>query len=126
MPVIALPSNGDGGLNDSLSIRFGRCDNITIVTMEDKNIVAVKVIPIQKDKAMGNLGTYVAKVIKEDRASGVIVKFIGSKAYRALSSENIHIFRISDKDLLVRQCIELFNREEMELLKAPNAHLIEE
>jgi predicted Fe-Mo cluster-binding NifX family protein len=54
------------------------------------------------------------------------VKFIGFKAYKALSSENIHIYHISDKDLGVKQCIELFNRGELQLLKEPNAHLIEE
>lgn len=126
MPVIALPSNGDGGLTDSLSVRFGRCDNITIVTMEEKSIVAVKVIPIQKDKAFGNLGIYVAKLIKENRVSDVIVKFIGLKAFKALSSENIQVYNISGKDLEVKQCIEMFNRGEMQLLKDSNAHLIEE
>ena len=125
MLVIALPSNGDGGLNDSLSIRFGRCDNATIITMEDKDIVAVKVIPIQKDKAMGNLGTYVANLIKENKASELIVKFIGFKAFKKLSSENMHIFNISDKSMNLKQCIEVFNRGKMQLLKEPNAHLIE-
>jgi predicted Fe-Mo cluster-binding NifX family protein len=126
MPIIALPSNENGGLNDSLSVRFGRCDNITIVSIEEKRIVAVKVIPIQKDKAMGNLGTFVAKIIKENGATEVIVKFIGFKAFKALSNEKIHIYNILEKSTDLKQCIDIFNRGEMQLLKEPNAHLFEE
>ena len=126
MSVIALPSNGDGGLKDSLSARFGRCENITIVSIEDKNIIAVKVIPIEGDKAMGNLGIYVSKLIKENRASKVIVKYIGSKAYKALTSENIQIFNISDKNLGIKACIERFIQGDVHLLESPNAHLIED
>lgn len=126
MPIIALPSNGEGGLNDSLSSRFGRCDNITIVSIEQDNIVAVRVIPIEVDKAMGNLGIYVSKLIKENNASKVIVKYIGSKAYKTLSSENIQIFNISDKDIVVKECVERFIRGDIQLLENPNAHLMEE
>jgi predicted Fe-Mo cluster-binding NifX family protein len=75
---------------------------------------------------MGNLGIYIVKLIKENSVSDVLVKFIGFKAFKGLSSENINIYNISDKDVGVKQCIELFNRGEMELLKEPNVHLIEE
>jgi predicted Fe-Mo cluster-binding NifX family protein len=126
MPVIALPSKGEGGLNDYLSTRFGRCDNITIVSIEEKSIVAVKVIPIEGDKAFGNLGIYISKLIKENKASAAIVRFIGSKAFKALSSQNIQIFKIDDNDLEVKTCIEKYFHREVELLESPNAHLIEE
>ncbi|MFW9940422.1 MAG: NifB/NifX family molybdenum-iron cluster-binding protein [Candidatus Thorarchaeota archaeon] len=126
MPVIALPSEGEGGLNETLSLRFGRCDNLTIVTIEKENIEAVKVIPIQKNKAFGNLGIFVANIIKENRVSDVIVRFIGSKAYKALSSENVKIFQALKKDLSIRQCIDLFTQGKIHLLKEPNAHLIKD
>ncbi|MFX1532067.1 MAG: NifB/NifX family molybdenum-iron cluster-binding protein [Promethearchaeota archaeon] len=126
MPVIALPSEGEGGLNETLSLRFGRCDNLTIVTIEKENIEAVKVIPIQKDKAFGNLGIFVANIIKENRVSDVIVRFIGSKAYKALSFENVKIFQALEKDLNIKQCIDLFTQGKIHLLKEPNAHLIED
>ncbi|MFX1389981.1 MAG: NifB/NifX family molybdenum-iron cluster-binding protein [Promethearchaeota archaeon] len=126
MSVIALPSNGEGGLNDSLSTRFGRCNNITIVSIEDRSIIAVKVIPIEGDKTRGNLGIYISKLIKENKVSEVIVKYIGSKAYKALSSENIQIFNIIDKDLSLKECIEKFNQGDLQQLESPNAHLIED
>ncbi|MFW9877148.1 MAG: NifB/NifX family molybdenum-iron cluster-binding protein [Candidatus Thorarchaeota archaeon] len=126
MSNIALPSIGEGGLNGVLSLRFGRCENIIIVTLKEKSIEAVKVIPIQKNKAFGNLGIYIANIIIENSASDVIVSFIGSKAYKSLSSKMIKIFQASSKDLVVKQCIELFIQGKLPLLKEPNAHLIEE
>ncbi|MFX0028666.1 MAG: NifB/NifX family molybdenum-iron cluster-binding protein [Candidatus Hermodarchaeota archaeon] len=126
MPVIALPSEGEGGLNDSISVRFGKCSSITIVSIEQKSIVAVKVIPVGRNIVLGNLGVYIAKLIRENNASDVIVKFIGSKAYHALSSENIHIFKVSNKDLDIKQCIDMFKRGEILLLEGPNSHLIKE
>ena len=126
MPNIALPSIGEGGLNGVLSLRFGRCDNIIIVSLKEKSIEAVKVIPIQKNKALGNLGLYIADIIIENSATDVIVGFIGSKAYMTLSSKMIKVFQISDKDLVIKQCIEWFIQGKLQLLKEPNAHLIKE
>jgi len=123
MPIIALPSVGEAGLNATLSLRFGRCDNITIVTMEDKNIEAVRVIPIQKDKALGNLGIYIANIIKENAVSDVIVGYIGPKAYQALASREIKIFEIHGNDLVIKNIIELFLQEKLDLLTESNAHL---
>ncbi|MFX1279172.1 MAG: NifB/NifX family molybdenum-iron cluster-binding protein [Promethearchaeota archaeon] len=126
MPVIALPTNGEGGLNDSISIRFGKCNSITIITVEEKSIIAVKVIPVSRNKTFGNLGIYIAKLIKENNVSEVMVKFIGSKAYHALSSENIRIFKVFNKDVDIKECIDMFNNGEIPLLENPNSHLIKE
>ena len=126
MPIIALPSNGEGGLNDTLSLKFGRCNNITIVSIEDGNIEAVKVIPIQKNKSLGNLGIYIANIIIDNEVSDVIVSFIGSKAFKAITSKDIKIFQLHDNDIVIKQCIELFTQGTMQMLEEPNAHLIEE
>jgi predicted Fe-Mo cluster-binding NifX family protein len=126
MSNIALPSIGEGGLKGVLSLRFGRSDNIIIVSLKEKSIEAVKVIPIQKNKALGNLGMYIANTILENSASDVIVSFIGSKAFQTLSSKMVKIFQVATKDLVIKQCIELFIQDKLPLLKEPNAHLIKE
>jgi predicted Fe-Mo cluster-binding NifX family protein len=124
MSVIALPSVGKGGLNTTLSLRFGRCENITIVTIEDKSIEAIKVIPIQRDKVLGNLGIYIAKIIKENEVSNVLVGFIGPKAYDALNSKGIGVYKVPNNYIRLKQIIELYNQEKLDLLKESNAHLI--
>ena len=36
MEIIAVPSNGKGGLNEDMSPRFGRCSSFTFVSINNK------------------------------------------------------------------------------------------
>ncbi len=43
--MIAIPSTSPGGMEAPLNAHFGHCDMYTMVTIEDKEIKAVSVIP---------------------------------------------------------------------------------
>ena len=124
LPIIAVPSNGNGGLNEIMDMRFGRCDSITIATIENNNVKAIKAIPIYVSEEIGNLGIYVANIVINNSATGVIVKYIGSKAFQSLFSQNIKIFQAPHEKLTVKQSIELYIQGNLQELTEPNAHLI--
>lgn len=124
LPIIAVPSNGNGGLNEIMHMRFGRCDSITIATIENNNVKAIKAIPIYVSEEIGNLGIYVANIVINNSATGVIVKYIGSKAFQSLFSQNIKIFQAPHEKLTIKQSIELYIQGNLQELTEPNAHLI--
>ncbi len=126
MPIIAVPSEKNGGLNDFLSLRFGKCNSITTISIEDGNIESVKVVPIYRTETIGNLGIHIAEIIGQNKASNVIIGYIGKKAFQSLNSQNIKIFQASDERITVKQCFDLFIQGKLIEIKEPNAHLIKE
>lgn len=126
MTIIAVPSEGNGGLNESIMQRFGKCESITVVSLKEKNIISVKTVPILSTGVVGNLGTHVASLVRSNNASIALVQFIGSKAFKSLKSQGIEIFNISEEGLIVKQCIELYIQDRINELIHPNAHLIED
>lgn len=126
MPIIAVPSEKNGGLNDFLNLRFGKCNSITTISIEDGNIESVKVVPIYRTETIGNLGIHIAEIIGQNKASNVIIGYIGKKAFQSLNSQNIKIFHASDERITVKQCFDLFIQGKLIEIKEPNAHLIKE
>jgi predicted Fe-Mo cluster-binding NifX family protein len=43
--IVAIPSSHPGGLDATLGAHFGHCDLYTLVTLEDKAVQSVEVIP---------------------------------------------------------------------------------
>jgi len=126
MPIIAIPSKGSGGLNEFLNPKFGKSDSITLVTLENRNIKAVKVLPIYSTEAIGNLGIYISELIGKNMASDTIVRYIGHKAFKSLNAQNVKIFNVIDENLTIKQLIDLFIQGKLQILTEPNAHLINE
>ena len=126
MPIIAVPSEKKGGLNDFLNRRFGRCDNFTFISIEEGTIKLVKAVPIYTTEAIGNLGTHAAEIVRQNKASGVIIRYIGHKAFQSLNSQGIKIFKAPDERITVKQCIDLFIQGKLTEATEPNAHLIKE
>ena len=126
MPIIAIPSKGSGGLNEFLNPKFGKSDSITLITLEDRNIKAVKVIPIYSTEAIGNLGIHLAEIIGNNKASDVIVRYIGHKAFQQLNSQNVNIIHAREGNLTIKQHLDLFIQGKLPILAEPNAHLIKE
>ncbi len=126
MPIIAVPSEKNGGLNDFLNLRFGKCNSITTISIEDGSIESVKVVPIYRTETIGNLGIHIAEIIGQNKASNVIIGYIGKKAFQSLNSQNISIFHASSERITVKQCFDLFIQGKLIEIKEPNAHLIKE
>lgn len=124
MPIIAVPSKGSGGLNELLNLRFGKSESITLVSIENHNIKAVKVIPIYSTEAIGNLGIHIAEIIGTNKASDTIVRYIGHKAFQSLNAQKVKIFYAIEDNLTIKQCINLFIEGKLPKLTEPNAHLI--
>lgn len=126
MPILAVPSEKNGGLNDLLNLRFGKCNSITFVSIEDENIESVKVVPIYTTEIIGNLGIHAAEIIKQNKASNVIIGYIGKKAFQTLNSQKIKVFRTLDERITVKKCIDLFIQGKLTETMESNAHLIKE
>jgi predicted Fe-Mo cluster-binding NifX family protein len=125
MTIIALPSKGNGGLNKTIEKRFGKCESITLVSLKDKNIDAVKTFPIQLNEITGNMGTFIANLINENNASITLVRFIGSKAFKLLKSHEIQNVQVPRDELIVKKCVELYIQGELTILNQPNSHIVE-
>ena len=76
MEIIAIPTNGKGGLNEDLSTRFGRCSSFTFVTLENNEIKSVKTVPNHASEAMGGAGALNLKVIEAPNETLSIKKVI--------------------------------------------------
>jgi predicted Fe-Mo cluster-binding NifX family protein len=124
MPIVAVPSEEDGGLNDNLNLRFGKCKSITFISIEEGIINSVKVIPIYTTEIIGNLGIHVAEIMKQNSASNVIIGYIGKKAFQALTSQNIKIFRASEEKVSIKKCVTLYIQGKLSEIMESNAHLI--
>lgn len=126
MPIIAVPSEKNGGLNDFLNLKFGRCNSFTFISIEDNNIKSVKVVPIYTTEIIGNLGIHAAEIIKQNKVSDVIIGYIGKKAFQSLNSQSIRIFQALDERITVKQCVDLFIQGKLTEIKESNAHLFKE
>jgi len=126
MTIIGLPSKGNGGLNESIEKRFGKCESITLVSLKNKNIAAVKTFFIHSNEVVGNMGTNVANLVNNNKASIVIVQYIGSKAFKLLKSQGVKIFQIVKDELIIKECIKLYLQDKLAILEQPNSHLFEE
>jgi len=105
MDIIAIPSNGEGGLDDTMSPRFGRCMGFTFVTLENNEITEVKTVINEAANAMGSAGISAAQTVGTHKASVVIVGFLGPNASDALNALNLKILQISDQGLTIKQVI---------------------
>lgn len=126
MTIIAVPSKGNGGLNDAIEKRFGKCESITLVSLKNKNIESVKIIPILSSDVMGNRGLYVANLIENNNALTTLLRYIGNKSYNSLKAQNIQIFHISIDNLKIKKCIELYIKGKLPILSESNSHLIKD
>jgi len=95
--IIAVPSNGDGGLSEIMNPRFGRCSSFTLVTEENGEIVAVKTVPNLGAQEKGSAGIRAAQIIGNNNISILIVGFIGPNAAETLDPLNIKIFHAPDQ-----------------------------
>lgn len=126
MTILAVPSKGNGGLNDVMEKRFGKCESITLVSLKNKNIESVKIIPILATDVMGNRGIHIANLIENNNASITFVRYIGIKSFNSLKSQNIEIFQISTDNLKVKKCIDFYIQGKLSILTESNAHLIKD
>ena len=72
MEIIAIPSYRDGGLNELVHPKFGRCDSFTFITLDNNEITEVKVIENSAADESHGSGTLAAKIISKNEAEKLI------------------------------------------------------
>lgn len=108
MEIIAVPTDGKGGLNENLSPRFGRCSSFTFVTVKNSEIESVKTVPNHAGEAMGGAGVQASQIVGINNANVVIVGKLGPNASQALSALNLKIIEAPNEILSVKKVIDLY------------------
>lgn len=120
MGIVAIPSMDKGGLSDNMSPRFGRCASFTFVEWEKKEIIAVKTIPNPAAGAMGGAGVQATQIIGNNNADTVIVGFLGPNAANGLKAINIKILQAPDKEMTVKEVLDLYLEDKLEEISSAN------
>jgi len=120
MGIVAIPSKGKGGLNDNMCPRFGRCASFTFVELEKKEIFVVKTIPNPAAEAMGGAGVQATQIIGNNNADTVIVGFLGPNAANGLKAINIKIFQAPDKEMTVKEVLDLYLEDKLKEISSAN------
>lgn len=120
MVVIAVPSNGNGGLKELMNSRFGRCPSFTFVHVEDKKITEVKALSNSAVGQMGGAGIQAAQLVGNNGAETVIVGFLGPNAAQSLNALKIPIYQAPNKEITVREVIDLYINGKLSLISSAN------
>jgi len=108
MEIIAIPSYNEGGLNEIFHPKFGRCPSFTLITIENKKIIQVKIIKNFAADEPGGAGTQSVKLIENNEVDKLIVSKLGSNASKVLSSLNIKTFKGPDQEITIKELINLY------------------
>lgn len=120
MSIIAIPSMGNGGLNDEMSPRFGRCASFTFVEVENNEIKAVKTVPNHAADAMGGAGVQATQIIGNNGANAIIVGFLGPNAASGLNALNIQIFQAPNKAITIKEVMNLYIEGKLQTISTSN------
>ncbi|MHA1104656.1 MAG: NifB/NifX family molybdenum-iron cluster-binding protein [Promethearchaeota archaeon] len=118
MDIIAVPSYREGGLNETFHPKFGRCDSFTFITVDNNEIIQVKVIKNFAADEPGGAGTQSAKLIKSNGGNKLIVSRLGSNASKILSSLNIKTFQGPDQEITIKELINLYIDGKLNMTKS--------
>ena len=120
MVIVAVPSMEEGGLNDEINPRFGRCASFTFVELEDNEIKAVRTVPNHAFNTMGGAGVQATQIIGNNSAEVVIVGFLGPNAFHSLTALKIKLLQAPDQQLTIREVIDLYLQGKLEPVKGSN------
>lgn len=120
MVIIAVPSEGEGGLKEKMNSRFGRCPSFTFITIENNKIKGVKTVPNPAFEAMGGAGIQAAQIIANNGANELIVGFLGPNAAQSLNALNIKIFQAPNQPLTIQEIVDLRLKGKLDLITSAN------
>jgi len=121
MVIVAVPSDGNGGLKELMNSRFGRCPSFTFVHIENNKIAKVKAISNSAVGQMGGAGIHAAQLIGDNGADAVVIGFLGPNAAQSLNALKIPIYQApQNKSFTVKEVIELYLKEKLPLITNAN------
>ncbi len=87
---IAIPSNGQGGLDGTRSGHFGHCDVFTLVDVEDSEIKEISILENQEHVQGGCMVP--VNLLSENRVNALIVGGIGMRPLMGFRQADIHVY----------------------------------
>jgi predicted Fe-Mo cluster-binding NifX family protein len=87
---IAIPSNGQGGLEGTRSGHFGHCDVFTLVDVEDSQIKEISILQNQEHSQGGCM--IPVNLLSENRVNALIVGGIGMRPLMGFKQVDIHVY----------------------------------
>jgi predicted Fe-Mo cluster-binding NifX family protein len=88
--IIAIPSSSPGGLNAPLGAHFGHCDLYTMVSVKDKAIESVEVIPNMPHQQGGCLAP--VQYLAEKGAKKLIAGGMGFRPLMGFNQVGIEVY----------------------------------
>jgi predicted Fe-Mo cluster-binding NifX family protein len=112
--MLAVPSNGAGGLEAERSGHFGRCDCFTIVEIADGEVGAVQVLENLPHTDGGCLGP--VKLLASNGVTALIVAGIGGRPLAGFKDAGIDVY--FDKQLpTVSEAVDAVRAGNVEVIK---------
>ncbi len=87
---IAIPSNGQGGLDGTRSGHFGHCDVFTLVDVENAKIKEISILQNQEHVQGGCMVP--VNLLSENRVNALIVGGIGMRPLMGFKQVGIHVY----------------------------------
>jgi len=109
-----LVATVEGGLDDSVSYAFGRCQTFTIVEIEGKKIINTEVVENEAKAAHGGAGITASQFVIDIGAEVVIAGNFGPKAFDVLSKAGIEIIQASGN---VKEAVEAYLAGDLKPIK---------
>jgi len=105
--VVAIPSFGEGGLEDKVSNVFGRAPSFTIVEVKEGKVKEVKVLKNPVLSYSHGVGPIVAKMLIDSGINAVIAREIGPTVTSILEQHGILIFKVK-REVTVEEALNEF------------------
>ena len=87
---IAIPSNGEGGLNGTRAGHFGHCDVFTLIDVEDGQIKEVSILQNQEHVQGGCMVP--VNLLAQNRVNALVVGGIGMRPLMGFRQVGINVF----------------------------------
>jgi len=116
MEIIAIPTYREGGLNEIVHDKFGRCDSFTFITLDNNEISQVKVIENSAADETRSAGTLAAKIVRNNGSEKLIVNKLGMNASMAINSLKIKTYKAPDGKILVKDLVALYRKGKLKII----------
>jgi predicted Fe-Mo cluster-binding NifX family protein len=93
-PRVAIPTKGQGGLEDVVSDVFGRAKTFTVIDIEDSVIKNVKVLKNQALSYLHGAGPIVVKMLIDSGVNVVLSGELGPGASALLEQQNVMMIAV--------------------------------
>jgi len=92
---LAIPTEGNKGLDDVVSEVFGKAENFTLIKIDDGSIVSVEVVKNPAASYKHGAGPIAIKTLSEKGATAVAAQELGLGASTLLEQNNIEKYKVN-------------------------------